>query len=506
MLVRNVAAGLASSIGAALIGLAVVPVYIRLLGIEAYGLIGFFFTLQALFQILDLGLAPTVNREVALASAGNDLGRARVLLHSMSVVYWSVACLIGMLLFLTAPMIASHWLKSKSFSSETLSQVVAMMGVVIAARWPIALYQATLIGRQRLVAHSAITLGMAAVAALGAVVTLSFVSTTVSAFFLWQAIAGISYALISRSVAWRSIGKDRKVRFSLPALKSVWKFSSGMIVLTAAGLVFSQLDKVILSKLLGLAEFGQYMLAAVVAGALGTVISPFYNAVFPRFAGYVAAGDARGARDLYERATRLIATILFTLALVLVLFSEDLIALWTGNSELARAVAPIVALLAAGTALHGTMYIPHALMLAKGKVGVPIATNLILLIVVVPMIATLTVRFGVVGGAWAWLILHALYVVIATTLTHRCVVPEWSGLTWFAREIGIPLAVTCLVGAAGYFILGTGEWTKAARFGLVFALAVANVSLIVSASPTSFRIGSRRSSLSVHPSTGEESS
>jgi hypothetical protein len=33
------------------------------MGMEAYGLIGFYFMLQGVIQILDLGLSPTMNRE-----------------------------------------------------------------------------------------------------------------------------------------------------------------------------------------------------------------------------------------------------------------------------------------------------------------------------------------------------------------------------------------------------------------------------------------------------------
>lgn len=58
-----------------LMGLVFVPLYIKFLGMEAYGLIGFFATLQALFSILDLGLGATLNRELARASA--HLGEAQ---------------------------------------------------------------------------------------------------------------------------------------------------------------------------------------------------------------------------------------------------------------------------------------------------------------------------------------------------------------------------------------------------------------------------------------------
>ena len=59
---ENLLAGFASAIWSALLGLAVVPFYLEYLGIEAYGLIGFSVTMQALLQLLDMGLASTINR------------------------------------------------------------------------------------------------------------------------------------------------------------------------------------------------------------------------------------------------------------------------------------------------------------------------------------------------------------------------------------------------------------------------------------------------------------
>jgi len=74
----NILANLSGTAWSALIGLAMVPLYIRLLGIEAYGLIGFSITLQAILQILDFGLSPTVNRELARFSVLEDkAGEAR---------------------------------------------------------------------------------------------------------------------------------------------------------------------------------------------------------------------------------------------------------------------------------------------------------------------------------------------------------------------------------------------------------------------------------------------
>lgn len=67
---KNIAANYVSQIYVTLIGIVMLPVYIKYMGAEAYGLVGFFSMLQAWFSLLDLGLTPTIGRETARFKAG----------------------------------------------------------------------------------------------------------------------------------------------------------------------------------------------------------------------------------------------------------------------------------------------------------------------------------------------------------------------------------------------------------------------------------------------------
>ena len=198
---RNLLAGLANSIWSALIGFAVVPFYLKYLGIEAYGLIGFFVTTQAVLSLLDMGMAPTINREVARCSASGELKEAGKLLHTLAVVYWCMAGAIALLILVLAPFIAEYWLQSKQLSPQTISHAVMLMGLVVACRWPIGLYQGALIGAQRLTVSSGINMAMVSIGSVGAVVVLAFVSPTIEAFFIWQASVGLVYAITMRMAA-----------------------------------------------------------------------------------------------------------------------------------------------------------------------------------------------------------------------------------------------------------------------------------------------------------------
>src|SRR2546423_14959416 len=67
---RDIAVNYASQVYAALIGIAMVPLYLKYMGIEAYGLVGFFAMVQAWSQVLDFGLSQTLGREAAKLNAG----------------------------------------------------------------------------------------------------------------------------------------------------------------------------------------------------------------------------------------------------------------------------------------------------------------------------------------------------------------------------------------------------------------------------------------------------
>lgn len=443
---RNLLAGLANSAWSALISLAVVPFYVKYLGMDAYGLVGFFMTAQVMFQLLDMGLAPTMNREVARFSASGDLKAAGNLLHTLSLIYWLMALVIAALMILAAPLIASHWLDSKALPNATIIHSLMLMGLVVGSRWPIGLYHATLIGAQRMTVSSVVNMSMVTIGAIGAVMVLAFVSPTIEAFFLWQAGVGLVYALTVRKAAWKVIGRSNVNKFDRGELKRIWRITAGMSAIGVTGVLFSQLDKLVLSKVLTLDEFGHYTLAAIAVSGLFILITPVFNAMYPRFSALVATNDADTLRTEYARGTRMLASVLFPAAMVLTVFGEDLLYLWTRDSTIAASAAPVIALLAMGSALHGVMHFPYALQLAHGATRLALTIYLVLIVFMLPLFVLLPLRLGPLGGGVAWLAAMVFYMLFGTWFMHRHLA-KGEGAKWLVREVGVPLLLSLSAGA-----------------------------------------------------------
>lgn len=449
---RNLSAGIANSGYSGLLNLAVVPFYINYLGVEAYGLIGFYIVTQSMLSILDMGMAATINREVARHSATGSLFEAGKLLHTLARIYWIVAGIIALLFLTVAPWFSGYWLQPGQLSAETISHAVMLLGVVISCRWPIGLYQGALIGAKRLTVSSGINMVMVTFGCLGGIAVLRFISPTIEAFFIWQACVGLAHAVIVRAAAWRVIDKPDSKRFDLEKLRGIWKFTAGMSGIGLTSIVITQLDKVMLSKLLGLEQFGQYMLAVAVVGGLYVLVSPVYNVIYPRMSELVATGDSEKLAELYRNGTRMLVTLLFPLAMILAVFSSEVLYLWTGNPELAKSVAPILSFLVVGSAFHGVMYFPYALQLAYGKTSLPLITNIILTVILVPLLYWLVSHYGAIGGAVAWLLLHMFYLFFGSWLTHKFFLKGLAS-KWLFIDVGVPLLIFLLAGLVGHYVI-----------------------------------------------------
>jgi O-antigen/teichoic acid export membrane protein len=454
---------------------------VRYLGLEGYGLIGFLATAQAIVQALDLGLAATINREVARGTASGDLAQASALLRTLAAISWVMAGVIALAMALLSPVVATHWLRADGLAADGLAGVVMLMALVIACRWPGQLYQGALMGAQRIVISSALNVALVTLGSGGAVVLLAFVSPSMDAFLLWQAGVGLAYVLAARAASWRILGREQR-RYDRQQLGRIWRFSAGVSGITVAGIVLSQIDKLILSKILGLSEYGQYMLAVAVAATLYLFSAPLFNVLYPRFSVLAHSGDEGLLAGAYRLSTRLLGAIVFPLAMLFSVFSHDVIQAWTGDPALASRVGPLLPMLAIGTALHCVMYVPYALQLAHGMTRLALTISALLLVAVVPLTVLLASAYGAYGGALAWLALHVLYAVLGAWMTHRHLLKGLGG-RWLAFDVGIPLGLSGVVGLLALYLSTAGDFGVYVRLGCGAAWVLLAFALTVAVSP-----------------------
>ncbi len=479
----NLFANFAGSGMAALLQLAFIPFYIRFLGAEAYGLIGFHVMIQTIVQVLDFGLAPTMNREMARYSVSPQKAReARDFARTLETVYWTIGICAGAAIVAVSPLIATKWVNAGALPIPEIVRALTLMGGLAALQLPLAFYQGGLMGLQRQVLFNGIKIAMSIAGSGGAVLVLWLFSPTVTAFLGWQlAVAAMQAAALGWSL-WHSLpADDHRPRFSPVLLKNVWRFAAGTGGIAFSTILLTQLDKILLSRLLPLKTFGYYALATAVGNGLYVLITPVFNATFPRITAMVAARDERGVRELYHLGSQLMAVLILPVASIVAFFSHDVLALWTGNAEAARNAAPVVSLLIAGTAMNGLMNLPYALQLAHGWTRLALSMNAVFIVAIIPAIFFLTSRYGAVGGASAWAMLNAASIAAGVPLTHRRLL-RGEGSRWFLEDVAPPLAIAILVAAAGRLVL-VGPMAPAVAASAILSLLVLSVGIAAFAAP-----------------------
>jgi O-antigen/teichoic acid export membrane protein len=472
---HNIIANVAGRGWSALLSLAIVPLYIHFLGIEAYGLIGFFLSLMAILSLLDLGLGTALNRQFAHYSA--QPGRAqemRDLLRTLEIIYWLIGIAIGAAMAALAPVIAAYWIKPQQLSGETVTQALAMMGIALAFQWPRALYTGGLMGMQRQVAFNLLSSITGSVNSIGGVLVVWLVSPTIQAFVAWSMAASLVDTLLTGLLLRRSLPKaPARPAFSRKLLADIWRFAAGMTGISVMSVILTQLDKMILVKVLPLDAFGYYSLASRVAGGI-FLTGPICAAFFPRFSQLLLTNDRQQLAYLYHRGCQLLSVLVLPLAVVLALFSYEFLLLWTRDRQIAENSYLVLSLLTAGTALNALASMPHVLQLAWGWTRLSLIANTSATLLLAPLIYLMSVKYGGVGAAIVWVIFNALYILVVLYLMHRRLL-QGELWRWYHLDIGRPLLAAAAVGGIGKWLIPFSEtvWSSLANLILVSAATFA---------------------------------
>lgn len=416
---RNLVSNFIGSSATALILLLVTPVYLRYLGPEAFGLVGVFTTLTGIATLLDMGLTPALTRELAILSATGEGSRIiRSTVRTLELIYFAVALLALALAYYAVPLLGVHWLKPSGLSTTVVKQCLELMTVQLALQLPLSFYTGGLIGMQKQGLMNAVNTMAAAVRAIGAVALLIIFHADVVSFFIWQsAITGVHLLVVGLSL-WMGLPLGIS-QFRLDTLRRIWRYASGMVGITALSILLTQLDKIILSRTLSLEHFGYYMLAWNMASMLLKPAGPVFNAWLPRMTQLAAAGSTEELALLYRKGAQLLNLLVVPAAILVSIFSYQVLHLYTGSAVVAEATATALILLCIGSACNALMHMPYALTLAYGWTQFAIVQNILASLIIVPITYWASTKYGLDGGGLGWILVNSLYVFSSLHFIHK---------------------------------------------------------------------------------------
>lgn len=478
----NILSNYAGQIWMAAMGVVFLPMYIRILGMEAFGLVGLMLSFQSISQLFDFGIGGATNRELSRRMHDPALADgARDLVRSAEIVIWLLAAAVGLVVWACSGLMADHWLHLHSLQRGDAVRAIAIMGVTIGLLWPSAFYANCLSGLERQPGLNVIYAIFATLRYAG-VLPVLWMAPSVEAFLWWYALVGAGQSLTTAVVVWRALPKSRrKARWSGAELRGSRRFAGGLFAIGVLAVGVSQLDRMSIASLRPLADLGYYTLAISIAAGLGRMVLPMFNAIYPRFSRLVAQGEGALLRELYHLSSQYLVVVIAAIAAVLIVFAHGVLYLWTGDTVLAEKVALPLAILVAGSALNGLVNIPYALQLANGWTRLALGLNAAALICGIPFCLWAVPRYGISGAACVWLLANLASVAIGVPLMHRRLL-RGDMARWYLQDNLPPLLAAAVTAWALSFLLPPLSRTVLGVAWLAFASLI---TLVASALATS---------------------
>ncbi|UJF23499.1 lipopolysaccharide biosynthesis protein [Shewanella sp. OMA3-2] len=262
-----------------------------------------------------------------------------------------------------------------------------------------------------------------------------------------------------------------------------------MAFTSAVWVLVTQTDKLILSGILPLAEYGYFTMAVLVAGGVMIISGPISSSIMPRMARLHAEGKHQELLIVYRNATQLVSVICGSAAIVIAFFAESLLYVWTGDRELARNTSLTLTLYVIGNGFLAVSAFPYYLQYAKGNLRYHLIGNAVMAVVLIPSIIVAATYYGAVGAGYAWLAVNVLYLVSWAGYVHHKLEP---GLhyKWMLSDIIKVVAAPAMTVYFSKYLINT-YYISTSRFSeFVLIIIVSLITLMLAVlSSCYFRTG-----------------
>lgn len=420
------------------------PIIFRALGADAYGMVGVYLLLQGMMVLFDLGLTPGLARAVAWHRGVDGWGQVLTLIRLAERPMFALALAFMLGLMALSGFISRNWLSSAQMPVATIQLLLVLMGAALALRMVAGLQRAALMAIERqpqanLVQALAVTgrtLGALGFALLTGTGVLGFfvVQVPISLLEWWGYRKFLGLAL-SRSP--EPVPRDE--------LRQHIRFGLGVAGLALVWLLASQADKLVLSRLLPLAEFGAYSLGAHIASAVIIAVGPVQAAVLPRLTRLIAGGEESQARSLYGMAT----------AMTVALFAGMVVGIWLAGPAVVSMLAPVAAIdlkpmqvalvFAFGNGAIALVGLAYQLQNARGQLRVHAIGAFVQVVIQVPVLIWVATTSGALATAIAFSAMNWLFVALWIPLVHSRFL-NGGNLPWLRQDLLPPLVAGAITG------------------------------------------------------------
>ncbi len=483
----NIAANYASFAYATAISMVFMPLLHQALEPEFFGLIGIFILLTNLLALLDLGLVSTVSRECAVhRNSPTSVGTLPHIIRATGLFLHAIGGILIAALIALPDSITFQWLSIDQISSESARDCLHLIFLATIIRWVSGLYRGVINGFERQITTSVINVLSATLRfPVAYAVILKSDNPAINYFQLQLTIALIEYVLLYLTTK-KSTLHIKPASFELADFSKLFyhiiRLAASISVLTFVTTLYTQIDKVILMKLLPLAQFGDFSLVQAATTGIAALGGPIATALIPRFTNLTANGNSKQLFNEYIRSQKILLTLMLPCGISCIFLAPQILFAWTGNIQFSLELGTIFGIYAMGNVIWLISTIPCHLKYARGEMSFLLRYNLVLVLVYVPSAIFMGLKFGPIGTGLAWLSVNVVAFLFSHTIILRKFFSIHSRISIY-QEVAMASAIAAMVVFLTYVALPetVSRFTAALQSIACFAVAAATVYFALSA-------------------------
>jgi len=324
------------------------PILIRNFGVEGYGAFIFLsiFSIYGAFSFFDLGMEGSLMNFVARFEATGDRKKLHNTL-SISILYYAlIGIILGILLYFTSGFIASRLLDDGSkLSLTTVLTSIDYIALNIFLQFLTIPFTAILQGLRRFVITKGVNSVMNILRYALVIIAAVYYGRIDYAFLIILGLTLIRLILLSFITAFKTdYFRGMKIQFDLSLLRTLISYSSLLFINRLVGLVWNQIDKVLIWLYLAVTSMTIYDVIARPASLLRLVMSVLNSAVIPEVARLHETGDIPAISALYIRLIRFAYMIVLPALAVFFIYIDVLLELWVGQMFVPHAYLAMILL------------------------------------------------------------------------------------------------------------------------------------------------------------------
>jgi O-antigen/teichoic acid export membrane protein len=401
------------------------PLTVRYLGPQRYGIWVTISSMVVMLSVMDLGVANTLTTMISRAYAHGDKVEAR---RYYATAYWisaGIAALLGLVALLVWPHL--NWGGLFRVTDPGLARQVSLCIAIALAFFllslPLNLVNRVLSGYQQTQITNYFAL-LSSVMGLGAILAVIGLHGSLVMLMLVYSATLMAGTLILNG--WVNLW-DRPWMFPKPSavdrtvVRSLLGSGMGFFLLQIAGLIVFNSDNLVISHYLGAANVVPYSVTWKLAGYAAVLTTAIFPSLWPAYAEAYERGDYAWVRKTFWHGARLAMGTVAVAVVALVVFGRPLIRWYVGApavpSEILLVAICAWTLMSTGMDLEACFLAAINRVKMQGVLGIVAAgLNLWLSIVLVKRIGSLGVVLGtiisyvvVVVGPQTWIAWQGLY-------------------------------------------------------------------------------------------------